>query len=50
MIRIIDTFLWLIMGIFAMPSVLILFSWTAMPGEISYEIKIGLEQILLNLI
>jgi hypothetical protein len=43
---IIDKILWVTLIIFAMPTILILLSWNAKPGDSNYAIKAGLENMV----
>lgn len=45
---VLDKMFWWFLGIFAIPSTLILVSWNAVPGGFAYGIKIGLEQVALG--
>ncbi len=47
---ILDKMFWWVLGIFAIPTTLILVSWNSVPGNYSYGIKIGLEQLALNMV
>lgn len=43
----IDLFSWGFMAIFAAPTLLIMGSWSSLPGDVIYPVKLGLEKVLL---
>lgn len=47
---VLNRIVWWILVLLAVPTTLILVSWNAVPGDSTYKIKIGLEQLLLNIV